>query len=101
ADQFLPILGMDRFRPGIAEGLVFAPAGKRVPGLADEGALAVDIGDPDHDGRTVRHLPETVLALPQRRLGSPAFGDLLLRRLIEAGTVGSVGRHSASSPSGG
>src|SRR5262245_8787805 len=68
--RILPIIGVDRLQPAEPESSLRRLAGELVPGLAQETAGGVCIGNPDHDGRVVGHIAKSLLTLTQRKFDS-------------------------------
>src|SRR5262245_55937185 len=68
--RMLPIIWVDRIQPAEPECSLRRLPGELVPGLAQEAAGGVGIGNPDHDGRVVGHVAKSFLTLTQRKLDS-------------------------------
>src|SRR5690349_19180691 len=58
-------------------GLIIADAKKVDIGAVDEAALAVEPGHPHRHWRRIRDQPKPFLALPERRFGKMAVGDVI------------------------
>ncbi len=71
------VVGMDAVARAEPELLLEGAAGEVEPGLVEVGRHALRIVGPDHHGRRVGHAAEALLALPQRLLRAPAFGDVV------------------------
>ena len=72
------ILGMNGAEPSGSQPRLLGLASKLVPGLAQEPAAPIGVGDPDHHGSMIRHIAKKRLALPQGFLGLALLGDVNL-----------------------
>src|SRR5215469_10732815 len=72
----IQVLGMYSLKPAVAQFLFQSSTRKVQPHLIQESTTLINPCRPNHHWRCVGHVPEALLAFPQRRFSLPALSDI-------------------------